>query len=200
MFGFKKQNVADQQEIQKLAKQMETPAADSSPGFMDLHLDQLLRKRVMDSPNILHRKSVTKQNVSWVTSALPDDVHYVTVTSTLNNTFIICQDKSGKILGPTISRGILKLTRGGKSAVGPAALTCTQKAAEDMLARGIRNIVLRLSGFAVGRSAATSVIRQSELNIVEVQDVTPIPHNGPRPKKFRRRKRGVTRRLKAIRY
>ena len=56
------------------------------------------------------------------------------------------------------------------------------------------------SPFHQGRSAATSVIRQSELNIVEVQDVTPIPHNGPRPKKFRRRKRGVTRRLKAIRY
>mmetsp|Transcript_71511 Transcript_71511/g.125825 ORF Transcript_71511/g.125825 Transcript_71511/m.125825 type:complete len:227 (-) Transcript_71511:224-904(-) len=194
-FGLRYRSRADQEELRTVAAGVETPMTDP-----DRELDVLLRKRHSSEPNQLLQKSTIKQDVTWDASPLPDDVHYVTVTATMNNTFIIVNDKYGKVVVPPVSAGQVGFKKGGKRVVGPAALSSAQKAAQLALERRVRNVVLRISGFATGRAAALTGLRQSDLNILEVHDVTPIPHNGPRPKRQRHRKRGVTRKLKQVRY
>jgi len=107
-----------------------------------------------------------------------------TIKATFNNTVIAIADKSGNVITST-SAGMVGF-KGTKKSTPYAA----QKAAFDVAKKakelGVRELEVKVKGPGPGREAAIRSLQQAGLIIRKVKDVTPIPHNGCRPRKKRR--------------
>ena len=108
----------------------------------------------------------------------------VHIKATFNNTTINVTDKNGNTLcydsGGSIGyKGSRKST---PFAAQRAAESCAQKAKK----MGMKEVDVRVKGPGAGRESAIRAIQQSGLDIRAISDVTPLPHNGCRPKKRRR--------------
>ena len=108
----------------------------------------------------------------------------VHIKATFNNTTINVTDKNGNTLccdsGGSIGyKGSRKST---PFAAQRAAESCAQKAKK----MGMKECDVRVKGPGAGRESAIRAIQQSGLDIRAIADVTPLPHNGCRPKKRRR--------------
>ena len=108
----------------------------------------------------------------------------VYITATFNNTLItvtdmdgdaICQDSGGSV-------GF----KGSRKSTPFAAQRAAEKAARTAMRSGLREVEIRVKGPGSGRESAISAIQQAGLRIASIEDVTPIPHNGCRPRKRRR--------------
>tara|TARA_B100000965_G_scaffold329846_2_gene293411 strand:+ start:69 stop:500 length:432 start_codon:yes stop_codon:yes gene_type:complete len=108
----------------------------------------------------------------------------VHIKASFNNTIITITDKTGAALcwasaGTTGYKGSRKST--------PFA---AQRAAEELASKarkmGIRELEVRVKGPGGGRESAIRALKASGLEIRAIEDVTPLPHNGCRPKKKRR--------------
>jgi len=106
------------------------------------------------------------------------------ISATFNNTMVTVTDVDGNTLcwasaGSCGFHGTRKQT--------PYAATVTVgKAAQKAKELGVSEVEVYIKGPGSGRDAALRAIRSSGLRMVLIADVTPIPHNGPRPKKKRR--------------
>ena len=76
--------------------------------------------------------------------------------------------------------------KGARRSTPYAATTAVDAAVKKATAAGLRNVEVYIKGPGSGREAAIRALRGSGLNIKVIADVTPIPHNGPRPRKKRR--------------
>lgn len=106
------------------------------------------------------------------------------VTATFNNTLVSAADADGNVLAweTTGSSGF----KGARKST-PYAATATMKRLTDKLAPyGIKEVEVYIKGPGPGRDAALRAIRAAGLKMNMIADVTPIPHNGTRPKKKRR--------------
>lgn len=108
----------------------------------------------------------------------------VYVTATFNNTLITITDTSGNALcwGSAGSMGF----KGARKATPFAAITAVEMAARKAQAMGIREVEVYIKGPGSGRDAALRALKSVGMSISMIADVTPIPHNGVRPKKKRR--------------
>ena len=106
------------------------------------------------------------------------------VTASFNNTIVTITDLSGKALGWT-STGRAGF-KGSRKSTPFAATTTMENLLTIARQIGLREIELYIKGPGPGRDAALRVLRASGLRILLIADVTPIPHNGCRPKKRRR--------------
>lgn len=108
----------------------------------------------------------------------------VYVTATFNNTVVTLTDTSGNTLawGSSGASGF----KGARKATPFAAITSVETVANKAKAMGITSCEVYIKGPGTGRDAAIRALRNAGLNITMIADVTPIPHNGPRPKKRRR--------------
>ena len=106
------------------------------------------------------------------------------INASYNNTLITIADKNGNILGWT-SAGSLGFS-GPKKATPFAASKVGEVINEKIRSLGANNIEIVVKGIGSGRDAAIRSIAAAGFNIVSIKDATPIPHNGPRPKKVRR--------------
>lgn len=106
------------------------------------------------------------------------------VTATFNNTLASATDIEGNIIAwETTGSAGFKGTR--KST--PFAATVTVKKLTDKLNTiGVKEVEIYIKGPGPGRDAALRAIRASGLKMNMIADITPIPHNGTRPKKKRR--------------
>lgn len=106
------------------------------------------------------------------------------VTATFNNTLITVTDEQGNPLlwGSCGSTGF----RGARKSTPFAATTAVTKVAQRAKVAGLREVGIYIKGPGPGRDVAIKAIKSAGLNITLLADVTPIPHNGPRPKKKRR--------------
>lgn len=107
------------------------------------------------------------------------------IKSTFNNTNIfVHHPKTGQLLlWASSGRSGFKGTRKGTPyAAGVTANNIAQQA----LAMGIRKAIVNIKGIGQGREQAIRGLANSGLEIISLQDQTPIPHNGCRPKKVRR--------------
>jgi len=108
----------------------------------------------------------------------------VTVKATFNNTIITFSDVNGDALcwdsaGTAGYKGSRKST---PFAAQKAAERCTDKAKK----MGIREVEVRVKGPGSGRESAIRAIQAAGLKIKAIEDRTPLPHNGCRPRKRRR--------------
>jgi len=106
------------------------------------------------------------------------------VQSTYNNTIVTVTDTAGNVIGwGSAGRTGFK---GSKKSTPYAA----QKTMEDTINRlketGLNEVDVFVKGIGTGRESAVRALQGSGLNIVSIQDQTPIPHGGVRPKKARR--------------
>jgi len=106
------------------------------------------------------------------------------VTATFNNTLVTITDPSGNAVawGSTGKAGF----KGSRKSTPFAATTTIEQVVDSVKQRGLREIEVYIKGPGPGRDAALRVLRSSGIKISVIADVTPIPHNGCRPKKRRR--------------
>ena len=106
------------------------------------------------------------------------------INATFNNTLITITDAKGDTIawGSSGAAGF----KGARKATPYAASTAVDGVVKKAQSLGMRDAEVYIKGPGSGREAAIRALRGSGLNIKAIADVTPIPHNGPRPRKKRR--------------
>lgn len=108
----------------------------------------------------------------------------VYVTATFNNTLVTLTDQEGRVLGWGSSGA--SGFKGARKSTPFAATSATENVISKIKSLDIRTVEVYIKGPGVGRDASIRALRGAGINIIMIADVTPIPHNGPRPKKKRR--------------
>ena len=106
------------------------------------------------------------------------------VTATFNNTLVNLTDQGGNTLGWSSSGNAG--FKGARKATPFAAISAVEKVVQVARSVGMSAVEVFIKGPGPGRDAAIRALRNSGLNVVMIDDVTPVPHNGPRAKKRRR--------------
>ena len=108
----------------------------------------------------------------------------VHVTATFNNTLVNVTDVNGNSIGWS-SAGKMGF-KGSRKSTAYAAQVVSQDACRQAMGHGLKEVDVRVKGPGSGREAAVRAVQGLGLDILSIRDVTPIPHNGCRPKKARR--------------
>jgi len=108
----------------------------------------------------------------------------VYIKATYNNTIITFTDAAGGALAQC-SAGQLGF-KGPKKSTPYAAGLIVAKAAEKIRPYGLKEVNAFIHGVGGGREAAIRALNANGINVLGIKDITPIPHNGCRPKKPRR--------------
>ena len=106
------------------------------------------------------------------------------IQATFNNTLITITDKGGATIA-WASAGSVGF-KGSRKSTPFAAQRASQAAAKKAMERGMRDVEVYVKGPGSGRESAIRSLAARGLEILSIQDVTPIPHNGCRPAKVRR--------------
>ena len=106
------------------------------------------------------------------------------VSASFNNTIITVTDPSGNAIvwGTAGASGF----KGARKATPYAATSAVETIAKKIKERGMNSIEIFVKGPGRGRDAAIRAFKGAGLEITAIADLTPIPHNGPRPSKRRR--------------
>ena len=108
----------------------------------------------------------------------------VHIQATFNNTIITITDTQGNAISWS-SAGSLDF-RGAKKSTPFAAQMTAEDAAKKAMAHGLQEVDVLVKGPGGGRESAIRTLQVVGLRINTIKDVTPIPHNGCRPRKRRR--------------
>jgi len=108
----------------------------------------------------------------------------VNVLASFNNTIVSITDGKGAVIAWS-SAGKCNF-RGSRKSTAYAAQVVAQDAARNAMSHGLKDVVIRVSGPGLGRDSAIRALQAIGLEITSIVDVTPIPHNGCRPRKRRR--------------
>lgn len=108
----------------------------------------------------------------------------VYIKATFNNTIITFTDLKGNTLcwGSTGASGF----KGARKSTPYASTTAVEAVTKKAQALGVREVEVYIKGPGAGRDAALRAMRNTGLKMNLIADVTPMPHNGPRPRKKRR--------------
>jgi len=107
------------------------------------------------------------------------------IQATYNNTIVTLTDMQGNVISWATAGG--EGFKGSRKSTPFAAQMAAKSAADRaMETAGLQSIEVYVKGPGIGREAAVRSLFQSGLNISIIKDVTPVPHNGCRPKKRRR--------------
>jgi small subunit ribosomal protein S11 len=106
------------------------------------------------------------------------------ILATFNNTNVTITDMHGNVLGWS-SAGRVGF-KGSRKSTAFAAQQVAQDAARQAMSHGMREIEVRVKGPGSGRESAIRALQAIGLEITTIKDVTPVPHNGCRPRKKRR--------------
>ena len=106
------------------------------------------------------------------------------ILATFNNTQVSITDAQGNVIGwSTAGRVGFK---GSRKSTAYAAQQVAQDAARQAMAHGMKEVEIRVKGPGSGRESAIRALQAIGLEISSIKDVTPVPHNGCRPRKKRR--------------
>ena len=106
------------------------------------------------------------------------------ITSTFNNTIITITDSSGNTV--SWSSAGKKGFKGSRKSTPFAAQLAAEDAVRAAMDHGMRTVSVLVKGPGSGRESALRAIQSGGLKVTLIRDVTPIPHNGCRPRKRRR--------------
>ena len=108
----------------------------------------------------------------------------VYVQATFNNTIVTITDLQGNTVSWASAGGLG--FRGAKKSTPYAAQTTAETAAKKAMDFGLREVHVYVKGPGVGRESAIRSLGNIGLQVRTIRDITPIPHNGCRPRKSRR--------------
>jgi small subunit ribosomal protein S11 len=106
------------------------------------------------------------------------------ILASFNNTVVTMTDLKGNVIAWS-SAGKCNF-RGSRKSTAYAAQIVAQDAARNAMAHGLKDVQIRVSGPGLGRDSAVRALQAIGLEITSIIDVTPVPHNGCRPRKRRR--------------
>lgn len=106
------------------------------------------------------------------------------ILATFNNTQVCITDMHGNVIGWS-SAGRVGF-KGSRKSTAFAAQQVAQDAARQAMAHGVKEVEVRVNGPGSGRESAIRALQAIGLEITTIKDVTPVPHNGCRPRKKRR--------------
>jgi small subunit ribosomal protein S11 len=143
------------------------PMAGSAPTAAELLADDLAGKKIV--------KAKGAKNIS---------VGIANILATFNNTQVTITDMQGNLLGWS-SAGRVGF-KGSRKSTAYAAQQVAQDAARQAMSHGMKEVEIRVKGPGSGRESAIRALQAIGLEITTIKDVTPVPHNGCRPRKKRR--------------
>ena len=148
------------------AKSAETPVV-AAPTAAELLGDDASAKKIVKAK---HAKNIA----SGIANIL----------ATFNNTQVTITDAQGNLIGWS-SAGRVGF-KGSRKSTAYAAQQVAQDAARQAMAHGMKEVEIRVKGPGSGRESAIRALQAIGLEISTIKDVTPVPHNGCRPRKKRR--------------
>jgi small subunit ribosomal protein S11 len=141
--------------------------AVSAPTAAELLADDLAGKKIVKAKG-------AKNILSGVANIL----------ATFNNTQVSITDMQGHVIGWS-SAGRVGF-KGSRKSTAYAAQQVAQDAARQAMSHGMKEVEVRVKGPGSGRESAIRALQAIGLEITTIKDVTPVPHNGCRPRKKRR--------------
>ena len=127
-------------------------------------------------------KPGAKSTRKKITKTVVDGIAHV--HASFNNTIITITDRQGNTLSWATSGG--SGFRGSRKSTPFAAQVAAERAGEAAKEYGLKNLEVRVQGPGPGRESAVRALNNAGYRISNIEDVTPIPHNGCRPPKKRR--------------
>ncbi|MGE4657750.1 MAG: 30S ribosomal protein S11 [Gammaproteobacteria bacterium] len=106
------------------------------------------------------------------------------IHASFNNTIITITDRQGNTLSWATAGGCG--FRGSRKSTPFAAQVAAERAGKAAQGYGVKNLEVRVKGPGPGRESAVRALNSVGFRITQIEDVTPIPHNGCRPPKRRR--------------
>lgn len=106
------------------------------------------------------------------------------IKSTFNNTIISITDPEGDTIAWS-SSGTIGF-KGSRKSTPFAAQLAAESVAKQAREHGVRKVEVRVKGPGSGRETAIRTLQANGIEVGSIKDVTPVPHNGCRPKKKRR--------------
>jgi len=106
------------------------------------------------------------------------------ILATFNNTQVTITDTQGNLIGWS-SAGRVGF-KGSRKSTAYAAQMVAQDAARQAMSHGMKEVEIRVKGPGSGRESAIRALQAIGLEISSIKDMTPVPHNGCRPRKKRR--------------
>jgi len=106
------------------------------------------------------------------------------IQATFNNTIVTITDGAGNVV-TWASAGSVGF-KGSRKSTPFAAQMAAENAAQKAMTQGMKEVKVFVKGPGAGREAAIRSLQAAGLEITAIRDVTPIPHNGCRPRKRRR--------------
>jgi small subunit ribosomal protein S11 len=143
------------------------PVAAAAPTAAELLADDMAGKKII--------KAKGAKNIS---------TGIANILATFNNTQVTITDMHGNLLGWS-SAGRVGF-KGSRKSTAYAAQQVAQDAARQAMSHGMKEIEVRVKGPGSGRESAIRALQAIGLEITTIKDVTPVPHNGCRPRKKRR--------------
>ncbi len=125
------------------------------------------------------KKTTTKKKVNRIT-----ENGKVYISATFNNTLVTFTNNKGDTVGWS-SAGATGF-KGTRKSTPFAATTAVEVVAKKAVAGGMKSVEVYVKGPGAGRDSALRAIKSAGLSILQIADITPIPHNGPRASKKRR--------------
>ncbi len=143
------------------------PVAAAAPTAAELLADDLAGKKIV--------KAKGAKNIT---------VGIANILATFNNTQVTITDMHGNLLGWS-SAGRVGF-KGSRKSTAYAAQQVAQDAARQAMSHGMKEVEIHVKGPGSGRESAIRALQAIGLEISTIKDMTPIPHNGCRPRKKRR--------------
>ena len=144
-----------------------TPVAGAAPTAAELLADEMAGKKIV--------KAKGAKNIS---------TGIANILATFNNTQVTITDMHGNLIGWS-SAGRVGF-KGSRKSTAYAAQQVAQDAARQAMSHGMKEIEVRVKGPGSGRESAIRALQAIGMEITTIKDVTPVPHNGCRPRKKRR--------------
>ncbi len=158
---------AQEQKPAAEAPKAETPEAGTAPSVSELLGEEVTPKKIIKA-----------KGAKNITSGIAH------ILATFNNTIVSITDMQGNVIGWS-SAGRVGF-KGSRKSTAYAAQQVAQDAARQAMAHGMKEVEVQVKGPGAGREAAIRALQAVGLEITVIRDVTPVPHNGCRPRKKRR--------------
>lgn len=144
---------------------------------------RIIQKSKEETLKKTHGEGITEEKSGLVGKRKHENGR-IYIQATYNNTIMTVTDEKGGVI-TWMSSGALGFS-GPKKATPFAASKVAEAITEKVQKSGPVNVEVFIKGVGGGRDAAVRSLSNKGFNIKIIRDVTPIPHNGPRPPKPRR--------------
>ncbi len=169
---------ADEKPAKKTAPAGEAPAAAPGDAAKAAEAPVALTAAELLGEDAAGKKIIKAKHAKNIVSGIAN------ILATFNNTQVTITDMHGNLIGwSTAGRAGFK---GSRKSTAYAAQQVAQDAARQAMAHGMKEVEIRVKGPGSGRESAIRALQAIGLDISAIKDVTPVPHNGCRPRKKRR--------------